>query len=547
MGPVASLLVSFAGALGTPQGPELPPEQPVVAVYSVDVLGATPNVESDDDTPGIQAAIDAAIDFANASGQTSIVQFSGGGEYLLKTGKRGRGHLDLSCASGAGRVVLQGNGATVIVETPRLGVFFAQQSKSIAIEDLRIDLGVDPYMGGTVTSVDATERKVVAQPFPGATALAAFPGYSDEWGWLHDSEVLHRPKFGVGSSFKAVSRTQDRRGGPVRFTMDPSVRMADFEVGDVISFHYRRGNNFRFQQCEDIEVNGVISLGAGLFFIATSHVSGLRVVDSAVLVKPGRVQATNGDGIHLKYCRDVDVEGCYFEGLSDDGINVTGTLGFRIERCTFTNKRRHAIALDTDVAKYRSRRGAIANCVASFNGGSFLQHDGGDYSGVVVEGNQTSSNNLTPSASKVRRSTRLVTEGSHRVLTWSDSGTVGLSENTAHAEGAHPFWSWIDVPTPRGARCRIQTHVAKGPQPWGYLSGRGAIRIAASERAAPRHDPIQALIDDQLWIPERAGDGKIWLRHERTGQYLTADPASEGALAWTPHRDDALQWFRFHL
>jgi hypothetical protein len=513
----------------------------------VDALGATPDVDSDDDTPGIQAAIDAAIDFANVSGQTSIVQFSGGSEYLLKTGKRGRGHLDLSCASGAGQVVLEGNGATIVVETPRLGVFFAEQSKAITIEGLRIDLGVHPYMGGTVTSVDGAARRVVAQPFPGATALASFPGYSDEWGWLHDPEVLHRPKAGAASSFKAVSRTQDRPDGPVRFTMGPSVRLADFEVGDVISFHYRRGNNFRFQQCEDIEVNGVISFGAGLFFVATSHVSGLRVTDSAVLVKPGQVQATNGDGIHLKYCRDVDIEGCYFEGLSDDGINVTGTFGFRIERCTFANKRRHAIALDTDVAKYRSRRGTIANSVAYFNGGSFLQHDGGDYSGVVVQGNQTSSNNLTPSVSKVRRATRLVSADAHRVLTWSDSGAVVLMENAARVDGGHPLWSWIDVPTPRGARCRIQGHVVEGPQPWSYLSGRGSIRMAVSERAAPRHDPTQALIDDQLWIPERAGDGKIWLRHERTGQYLAADPASEDALAWTAHREDALEWLRFHL
>ena len=510
-------------------------------MYSVDGLGATPNLGSDDDTPGIQAAIDAAIDFANASGETAVVQFSGGAEYRLKTGKRGRGHLDLSCADGRGQVILRGQGCTIVVETPRLGLFFADSSRSVAIEDVVIELAVDPYLGCTVTSVDAEQRLVVAQPLPGATALADFPGYSQEWGWIHDTEVRHRPKAGVASSFEAASRTQEAPGGSIQFTMDTAVRMGDFEVGDVLSYHYRRGNNFRLQRCENIRLSGITSYGAGLFFVSTSHVSGLTVEDCAVLVEPGQVQATNGDGIHLKYCRNVEISDCYFEALSDDGVNVTGTFGFLIQRCTFLDKRRHSIALDTDVAKYRSRNGRIIECVASGNGGSFLHHDGGDYSSLELRGNRTWGNNRTPSSARVERHLRLALAATGQSLMWFEAGAVAAQPlHTVLPRGAGDQWSLVRMPTERGPRCRVQAQRAGGPQPWLFLSGSGEVRIARSVRAAPRKDPKHSQVDDQVWIQVFQPDGTFRLRHELTGSYLGQVSAEDPALTMTSELAGAL-------
>ncbi len=535
-------LVPVLGALSAPQAAEPLFEEPAVAVYSVDAMGATSGLATDDDTPGIQAAIDAAIHFANASGETAVVQFHGGGEYWLKTGKRGRGHLDLSCADGRGQVILRGQGATLMVETPRLGLFFAEGSKAVSVEELRIELAAAPHIGCRVVSVNAESRVVTAQPFPGSTALADFPGYSEEWGWIHDDTVLHRPKAGVGSSFHAKDRIQEEVDGPVRFTIDNGVPMGQFAVGDVLSFHYRRGNNFRFQNCEDIELHGVLSFGSGLFFVSTSHVSGLRVADCAVLVKPGRVQATNGDGVHLKYCRNVEIRDCYLEGLSDDGVNVTGTFGFDIQRCVFANKRRHAIAFDTDGAMYRSRSGGIVDCAAYGNGGSFMHYDGGDYSTVHVEGNRAWENGLTTSGSRVEEPRRCVAVQSERELSWGRDGSVRLVRKGGLAEGLDGLWCWIRVPTPRGPRIRIKAQSAAGPQPWLFLAGDGRVEVTRSVRTTPRRDPRAALIDAQVWIEERVGNGTFRLLHELSGEYLGLSSSGDSALTMTPDGAQALTW-----
>ena len=512
-------------------------------MYLVDAFGATPNVASDDDSPGIQAAIDAAIHFANASGQTAVVRFSGGGEYRLKTGKPGRGYLDLSCVDGRGQVILRGQGAKLVVETPRLGLFFADGSRSVTIADVVIELATDPFLGCTVGSVDTEQRLVVAQPLPGATALADFPGYSKEWGWIHDKEVLHRPKAGARSSFSVTSRTQDSADGSIQFKIKPGVAMGDFAIGDVLSFHYRRGNNFRLQRCEDIRLEGVVSYGSGLFFVSASHVSGLAVRDCAVLVKPGRVQATNGDGIHLKYCRSVDISDCYLEGLSDDGVNVTGTLGFVIERCKFLDKRRHAIALDTDIAKYRSRDGLIADCTASGNGGSFLYHDGGDYSSVGVQGNLTGGNNLTSSGARVDRGMRIRAADGDQLLSWSRTGAVMVSGPVASLkDGWSTRWSIVHVPTARGPRCRVQAQTLEGPQPWLYLSGGAEVQVLRSVRAEPRLDPWQDLIDDQVWVQEFLRDGTFRLRHELKGLYLGWAIGEEPTVMLTPDAASLSAW-----
>ncbi|WP_145198057.1 right-handed parallel beta-helix repeat-containing protein [Planctomycetes bacterium Poly30] len=516
-------------------------------MFSADSFGATPDQPDDDDGPAIQAAIDAAIDYSNLSGEAATVLLTGGAEYRLKTGRRGRGYLDLSCHFGAGPVVFDGAGATLIVETPRLGVFYIDRSERVRIQDVVIDLDPLPHIACRVTAVHRNARTVIAQPFPGATDLAQFPGYSDEWGWIHDPDVLHRPKRGVASSFAVTERTQQEPGGPIRFTMTPQVDLGDFAVGDVLSFLYRRGNNFRIQYSSGIELRRVISYGAGLFFVATTHDVGLTVRDCAVLVKPGRVQATGGDGVHLKYCRDVSIENCYFEGLSDDGVNVSATIGFRVEGCEFHSKRRQAVVLDTDQVAYRSRNGVLRDNTATFNGNSFLYHDGGDYRSVLVAGTKVHGNNRSTSVEQSFTG-RLVEQGTVAIggekasLAWSADGDVGVRSELFGAAGAH-HWRLIRIATERGQRWRLEAFRPGGPQPWLYLTYLQHLSVEPSRLGGPRDDPERATIDAQVWIQERVGEATVRLLHEASGLYLAtkAEP-SGGALGMTADVREASVW-----
>jgi hypothetical protein len=541
-------LASHVGAVPSEAAAEAPS-----AVFYVDGLGATADDPSDDDTPGIQAAIDAAIAHVNLSGQGATVLLRGGGEYRLKSGRRGKGHLDLSCAPGGGVVTFAGQGATLIVETPRLGVFYANAAEAVLIKDVILDLDPLPHIACRVLEVEADQRRVVAQPFPGSTLLADFPGYSDEWGWLHDAEFPARPKKGAARSFRASERSQESPGGPIEFTLDQGVRMQDFAVGDVLSFLYRRGNNFRFQNSSDIELRNVATYGAGLFFVSTSHVDGLLISDCAVLLRPGRVQATGGDGIHLKYGRRVLIENSYFEGLSDDGVNVSGTYGFRIEGCEFRDKRRHAVVLDTDRVAYRSRDGVIRDNVGAFNGGSFLYHDGGDYSSVLVSGSTAHDNNLSLATElALTGALRVLEAGGQRPgragtspleLAWAPSGEVSLlPADPPLADARVRHWRQISLATPRGQRWRIEAHRPGGPQPWRYLTASSPMSLERSLLGGPRDDPQRKEVDAQLWVRERLSGGGFRWRSELTGLYIARAPGSATELSFTADPGAALSW-----
>ncbi|MEM8710625.1 MAG: right-handed parallel beta-helix repeat-containing protein, partial [Planctomycetota bacterium] len=293
--------------------------------------------------------------------------------------------------------------------------------------------------------------------------------------------------------------------------------------------------------------------------VSTSHVSRLSVERCAVIATDGRLQATGGDGVHLKYGRDIVVRDCHFEGLSDDAVNVSATIGFAIENNAFVDKRRHGIVLDTDGVPYRSRSGLIRGNRVERNGGSLFHHDGGDYGSVAVAGNVGVGNDRARAverASPGRLMAELSTSpgfvepkgdgNSVAELRWQRRDTdallrIGLDFKDSSAGGASGRWRWIREATARGHRIRLEALSAQGdPHPWAYLGvGQdGGLSLAPSERSwSPRAARV-AGPDGQSWVVESLPGGWMLLRHEVTGAYLSAD----GVSVTLAKRENATRW-----
>ena len=443
----AVLLTGFALGLESVSAQQVAvtrPLQPIAAFY---VSGGAPGnatgfFSSDDDRPGIQAAIDAAVQWLKAPGHGSgiaSVIFEQGGTYHLDTP-----HpifapfvLDIRDLHVTGRLKLLGRGATLAhrqLDNITLGINGADR---VVVRDLFFDRDNVPFMDGIVESAVGD---VLDVRYENGLSPIFFPpegGPISHWGWVLDSAVPGRPKQGTASFYTAMSVTNPQ---PVtdpllyRFVMDPIGVPVSQEIamGDRFTYHYREGGgNIQIRVATDIQIRNVTSFAAGSMFVNAEFVDELKVVGCDVAIRDGYWRSLNGDGVHVKRSTNLVVENCSFAGVSDDAINITDVQQFTVIGNTFRDKRRHAIVLDSDDGQVppgpmNSTFGLIQDNVAEFNGGSFVSHKGGEYATVTIQQNSVSNNNRTRTA------------GANRYVRFvSDSGPFALAGDI----GSDNVWS----------------------------------------------------------------------------------------------------------
>jgi len=527
------------------------PPPPVFFVHGGNPGDATGFFAGDDDRPGIQAAIDAAMawleDPANAGAGPASVVFEPGGTYHLDSVKPDDTSFALMVRQlnqNTDWLHFVGNGATIVHRQLLWQTLGIHGSQNVLVEALDFDRDPLPYMDGHVEAVNGSV--VTVRSVRGLSPLlfppeGSSPGNIRHWGWLLDPHVPGRPKEGSGSFYEASSVSLAGADPDVydfAITAATATIAADFAVGDRFTYHYREGgNSLHIRNSLDIEVRDVTAYAASAMFVNSATTTGLRVIDSGVAIRPGHWRSTNGDGLHIKRSDDLWVDGCSFQGVSDDGMNITEVDTFVVMNNVFANKRRHAILLDADDQggnPPNSSNGQIFGNYAAFNGGSFVSHAGGEY-GISIHSNNVGSNNLTRSFGDnrhVRLGTRLGGFGAAGVEgsdgAWTEGDAVQLSSDLSAPDTA---WHFQEV---SGGRVIIINRAARDAGIWLYLvpaqvppvqgdpvvlrTGQGPNNPAAAE-----------------WVVEEVeGSEFARIRHADSGFYLALQPSTGGPAAGDP-------------
>jgi hypothetical protein len=220
--------------------------------------------------------------------------------------------------------------STLLCASPRAGVFRFTGATNVTVSGLTLDYDTPPFSQGTVTSIDATGAVI---------DWTSDPGYpppdpelmSHKWGVVIDRKTA---AFKLGTASHIPVREMTAQGnGRWRFQLSRVADLKGVAPGD--AFVMRNGGeghaiclvNVQGALIQDVTVQAAASLA-----VAIVGCDGDLVVERMkVRRRPGsdRLVSANADGIHCQRVRGrLRVEGCSFEGMTDDGMNTYDQVRF---------------------------------------------------------------------------------------------------------------------------------------------------------------------------------------------------------------------------
>lgn len=462
----------------------------------------------------------------------------------------------------AGRMRFVGNGATIVNRVELSTTLRILDSHRIDVFDLKFDVWPLPYMVGDVTAVNGNcNGFILVQLTDGKSPLDFPPDQSGDpenpghWGGLLDLDPNHlgRSEPGTKSIYRASDITLYNASQNVyrmRINTPTTDFCEDFQVGDRFTYQHRMGGvTIQLRESTDIEVRDCVCVASSSMFVNTDDTHDLRVIDCRVEIEPGRKRSINGDGVHVKRGSVILIEGCYFEGLMDDAINLTEVNEFEVRNNTFENKRRFAIVLDGDdqlshddicvdgdFGPLNSYLGVIENNTVMHCGASFIAHQGGDYSSVTIAGNTVLSNN-TEDAAWLNFRVQILTSGPNPLALSVDEGSNGFFDDgdiavlESDVQSADRIWHI------NGYRCGghfIYHRASQDANSTQYLGGApGPVNpsdptVALSGRLSVGAPELEA---DEFWVVESVSSSSdvVRFRHTATGNYLTATTLAVGS------------------
>lgn len=239
---------------------------------------------------------------------------------------------DWFIAVGGDGLTLSGEaGATEIIFTdPRKGGFIVQGATGLRIRNLIIDYDPPPFTQGTVVAVDAANgrfdlRLDAGFPTPDAPWFATGDPVN-QMGMAIEAQE-RRPKRGAPDFFLA-SGWREREAGVWTIQLAEAERgkAKHLVAGDRFVLLSRRGNGaFLFSETTDCRLEDVTVHASPSLTVSLTGSDRMTVRELAVTFRDGatRLIASNGDGIHCQRNRGGPlIEGCLFEGLCDDGVNI---------------------------------------------------------------------------------------------------------------------------------------------------------------------------------------------------------------------------------
>ncbi|MHB1484160.1 MAG: DUF5060 domain-containing protein [Saccharofermentanales bacterium] len=275
----------------------------------------------------IQNAIDAAIKYSKESGLPSEIRLKADSTYRVEAA----GDTALVIEN-AKNVIFNGQGATLVFTNVDAGGLKVVNSENVIVKNINIDYDPLPYSFGTVTYVNGDVYRLKFDPgyiepddpaYDFAKRVAGVLGIKITYNGT--KTIFGQPVVG-SKTFVSKGDREWELDGSTLFLGGGSNTVAGVGLKTGDRFVLKAGNYaaavaFLFSNNVTAE-NIVVYTSPGLSFLP-SVVDDIVIRDCHVRVNSGRPISTNADGIHMRGARgNVMIDGCTFEGMCDDGINI---------------------------------------------------------------------------------------------------------------------------------------------------------------------------------------------------------------------------------
>jgi len=311
-------------------------------LFSPEDYGATPNNPNDDDRPGIQAAVDAAV--ARGPGSTVVLA---AGQYRITSSSgspfRKAVRIPSNGATISG-ITFQGQGAAteIVIADPTVGGFEVTNCTGCVLRRFTLDYEPPPFTQGTIVAINPGSPGSFDLQIGTGVATLDHPMFctqrapngvdclqdkATDWGMVFHPSERHL-KANIGDAFYIASWTKVGTGlYRLVPTTSSQIMLSQAAVNDRFVYMNRTNSEHAIiltwsqnTVTEDITIRssiGAVVVGLG----TTAH----RMTRVSVRYAPGtsRLLTTNADGAHFQLNPvGPTVEDCFFEGLADDAVAV---------------------------------------------------------------------------------------------------------------------------------------------------------------------------------------------------------------------------------
>ncbi len=296
-----------------------------VRVLHVRDFGATP--ASDNVYDALKSAVAAALE----TGGPTEIRFEKDAVYRISPTKDPGMSKYALFITGADHLVINGQGSTLLITHPEVGGICTEHSTNVEIRDICIDYDPLPYALGTITQVNIPEYWFELKVAPGFMEpdQPSFDRAMSKWGLTIRNEKDGGRRYGPTAIFASGwEKTGERIW---RFHV---IKEGKGYVDPLVSSGLKPGESYihmarnyamavAARKCDHLlweNITVYASPGLAFYPHITSHHT---IRNCHVKVKEGRIFSTNADGIHMRGSRGhVLIDGCSFQGMADDGINV---------------------------------------------------------------------------------------------------------------------------------------------------------------------------------------------------------------------------------
>ena len=294
-------------------------------VFSVDSFGACPG-STQNATEAFRAAIAAASAYTEETGLYAEVALSKEAEYRLSIdyGFDGDATVLIKLAK---NITFNGNGSTLVFTNTEHAGVVVENSENINLLNFHVNFDPLPYTQGRITAMDKEKSTIDYEIMDGYIDLddAVFQTARDCYGI---TRVLDGGTYKYGPTAVMFSQKERLDGKKWRCTVGGGFyadQMKKLHVGD--DFVYKAHNYscmVGIEYSHNVRAEGIhIHAAPGLcFFPLCSECVVIR--DCHVYpLNHDHFVSTNADGIHARSNRGfLMFDGCSFEAMSDDGINI---------------------------------------------------------------------------------------------------------------------------------------------------------------------------------------------------------------------------------
>ncbi len=315
----------------------------VIATLHVSEFGARPD-DGKDDRPAVAAAVlrarsmDGPVQISFEPGCYDMFPAT---EEFAYHDHRNSGVFVDNCRN----LVLDGNGAQLLIHRQDVSVFAVSCSTNIIIRNFTADYDPLPFSQGTVRSVNAGDGSFVLELHPGFPRPDdAFFKSCDSWGMLKDPGHPGRLKADCPSVFfyKEISPLEENR---FRVVLKQPARISHVKEGAAFAMTGRSASIGWYDHSDNITFDHIIAYACPSPVFIGVETSRLNVLNCQMKLKDNRLMSNGGGGVICQSSRIGPwVENCEFEGLSDDCLNIYGLPIYILEQLSPVKMRVYAKA-----------------------------------------------------------------------------------------------------------------------------------------------------------------------------------------------------------